>query len=111
MFHKMPISVDMNTSTVPNSLSTTGPDGQFAPRLADNDCLAVDFLLDAGSSDWAERLTTPMVCNSFMERVGVAKRLFDVLETLPAEEPSQGLIEATMRRISTPQGGSTAAAR
>lgn len=67
-------------------------------RLNENDRGAVDFLLN-GDSHVAERESSPMAHNAFMERVSAVRRLMSLLDAMPADEPSKDLLEATMRRL------------
>lgn len=63
-------------------------------RLTDIDRRAVDILL-AGEQQDGDGLTPAM-----LERVNTARRFLSLLGTMPAEEPSAGLVAATLSRIS-----------
>jgi hypothetical protein len=78
------------------------------PRLRDEDRLAVDLLLDRAAAGPANGVTHPngngisgfsQVKGGVPEQVGRVQAVLQVLEMMPAEEPSADLMARTLRRV------------
>lgn len=63
-------------------------------KLSENDRRSVDLLLAGESADHDGGLSPAM-----LERVNSVRRLLGLLSAMPADEPSTGLADATLKRI------------
>lgn len=69
----------------------------MATRLSEADRRAVDALLDTESP--ALKHETPQAQLQFQQRVAAVRGWLNLLAAAPAEEPPQGLVAATLKRI------------
>jgi hypothetical protein len=90
-----PVMPDSSTLADAQPGSSQGP---LSARLADPDRRAVDFVL-GGDSSASQEMTSPAAGSSFMERVNSVRRLLNVLESLPADEPPANLVAATLNQV------------